>query len=84
MVTWREDVYKRAIFIWGFVKDVVFWINMLVLTLLTVLQIVLPSDYSLWQSPAETTSVGSLWWVSLYAQEPQKKVIWEQNSLGFD
>lgn len=41
VITSRADVYKCAIFVWGFVKDVVFWIKMSVLTLVTVLQIVL-------------------------------------------
>lgn len=39
----REDVYKCAIFIWGFVEDVLFRINIFILTSVTTLQIVLPS-----------------------------------------
>lgn len=40
----REDAYKCGIWIWCFVKDVVFWIKLSALTLVTVLRMVLPSD----------------------------------------
>lgn len=49
----REDVYNCAIFMWGFVKDVMFWINISFLTSATKLQIVLPKDRAQQKPPMQ-------------------------------
>lgn len=68
----RVGVYKCDIFIWVFVKDVVFWINISPLTSVTKLQIVLPSGRTQ-QKPKLVHSV----------HKSQRKVVWEQSLLGF-
>lgn len=62
-----------AIFIWVFVRDVVFWINIFLLTSVTKLQIVLPSGRAQQKAPMQGACGGHF----VESEESQ------QNLLGF-
>lgn len=93
MITSRGGVYKCVIFIWGFTKDVVFWINVY----FNISHCTTDSTAKwLETEPRRNHNCWESMVVSIYAHEPQekkkkkrrktekKKVVWEQNSLGFD